>query len=96
MVNAIDLIEVLPPGLYEMILEEDDRGRRRRSPAGQYLVRFEGRTIDDILALGDGREHEQAFETAARISEINEGLYDTFVSPWVRLWSNEATPRRCV
>jgi hypothetical protein len=58
---------------------------------GQYLVRFEGRTVDDILALGDGREYEQAFQTVARISEINEGLYDTFLGPWVRLWSNEAS-----
>ena len=74
----------MPPGLYEMILEEktaEDVGADLLP--GQYLVRFEGRTIEDILALGDGREHEQAFETMARISEINEGLYDTFVSPWV-------------
>ena len=92
LVNTLDLIEVLPPGLYEMILEEktaEDVGADLLP--GQYLVRFEGRTIGDILALGDGREHEQAFETVARISEINEGLYDTFVSPWVRLWSNEAS-----
>ena len=27
----------------------------------------------------------------ARISEINEGLYDTFVSPWVRMWTNDVT-----
>ena len=58
---------------------------------GNYLVRFEARTVDDILALDDGREDEAAFETVARISEINEGLYDTFVSPWVRLWANDAT-----
>jgi pimeloyl-ACP methyl ester carboxylesterase len=90
--NTLDLIEVLPPGLYEMILEEktsQDVGADLLP--GQYLVRFEGRTIDDILALGDGREHERAFQTVARISEINEGLYDTFLSPWVRLCSNEAS-----
>lgn len=92
LVNTLDLIEVLPPGLYEMILDE-------KTPEavgadllpGQYLVRFEGRTIDDILALGDGREHEKAFEAVNEISKINEGLYDTFVSPWVRLWSNDTT-----
>jgi pimeloyl-ACP methyl ester carboxylesterase len=92
LVNTLDLIEVLPPGLYEMIIEEktaEDVGADLLP--GQYLVRFEGRTIDDILALGDGREHERAFETVARISEMNEGLYDTFVSPWIRLWSNEAS-----
>ena len=54
-------------------------------------MRFEARTVEDILALDDGREDEQPFETVARISEINEGLYETFVSPWVRLWVNEAT-----
>ena len=92
LVNTMDLIEVLPPGLYEMVIED-------KTPEavgadllpGQYLVRFEGRTVEDILALGDGREHEQAFETVARISEINEGLYDTLLSPWVRMWSNEAS-----
>jgi pimeloyl-ACP methyl ester carboxylesterase len=92
LVNTLDLIEALPPGLYEMILEEktnQDVGADLLP--GQYLVRFEGRTIDDILALGDGREHERAFETVARISEINEGLYGTFLGPWVRLWSNEAS-----
>ena len=92
LVNTLDLIEVLPPGLYEMILEEKTAEAVGADLLpGQYLVRFEGRTIEDILALGDGREHEQAFETVARISEINEGLYDTFLSPWVRLWSNEAS-----
>jgi hypothetical protein len=92
LVNTLDLIEALPPGLYEMILEEKTAEAVGADLLpGQYLVRFEGRTIEDILALGDGREHERAFETVARISEINEGLYDTFLSPWVRLWSNEAS-----
>jgi Protein of unknown function (DUF3141) len=91
-VNTIDLIGSLPPGLYEMIIEDkrpEDIGVDLLP--GNYLVRFEERTVDDILALDDGREDEAAFETVARISEINEGLYDTFVSPWVRLFANDAT-----
>jgi tellurite resistance protein len=91
-VNAIDLIGALPPGLYEMVIEDkrpEDVGLDLL--AGNYLVRFEARSVDDILALDDGRDDEQAFETVARISEINEGLYDTLLSPWVRLWANEAT-----
>jgi tellurite resistance protein len=91
-VNTIDLIGSLPPGLYEMIIEEkrpEDIGVDLLP--GSYLVRFEERSVKDILALDDGREDEAAFETVARISEINEGLYDTFVSPWVRLFANEAT-----
>jgi hypothetical protein len=91
-VNALDLINALPPGLYEMVI--DEKGPEEVGVEllpGNYLVRFEARSVDDILALDDGREDERAFETVARISEINEGLYDTFVSPWVRMFSNEAT-----
>jgi poly(3-hydroxyalkanoate) synthetase len=92
LVNTLDLIEVLPPGLYEMVIEDKTpEAVGAELLPGQYLVRFEGRTIEDILALGDGREHEKAFETVARVSEINEGLYDTLLGPWVKMWSNEAT-----
>jgi pimeloyl-ACP methyl ester carboxylesterase/tellurite resistance protein len=92
LVNTLDLIEVLPPGLYEMVLEDKTpEAVGAELLPGQYLVRFEGRTIEDILALGDGRQHEKAFETVARVSEINEGLYDTLLGPWVKMWSNEAT-----
>jgi tellurite resistance protein len=91
-VNTVDLIGSLPPGLYEMVIEDKTpEAVGAELLPGQYLVRFEERTIQDILALDDGREDEAAFETVARISEINEGLYDTFVSPWVRMFANEAT-----
>jgi len=91
-VNTIDLIGSLPPGLYEMVIDEkaaEDVGVDLMP--GNYLVRFESRSVADILALDDGREDEQAFETVAKISEINEGLYDTLVSPWVKAFSNETT-----
>ena len=91
-VNTIDLIGSLPPGLYEMVIDEkqpEDIGVDLLP--GHYLVRFEARTIQDILALDDGRDDEEAFESVARISEINEGLYDTFVSPWVKAFSTDVT-----
>ena len=57
---------------------------------GDYLVRFEARTLDDIRALGgNDEEDERKFAAAARVSEINLGLYRTFVQPWVRSWANE-------
>ena len=34
-------------------------------------------------------EDERKFAAAARVSEINLGLYKTLVQPWVRLWANE-------
>ncbi|MGE5746041.1 MAG: TerB family tellurite resistance protein [Solirubrobacterales bacterium] len=91
-VSAIDMIDVLPPGLYEAIIEDT----RPDMPSlelveGRYLIKFEPRTIEDILALGDGREHERAFEVVKRVSEINQSLYDTFLSPVVKAMSNEVT-----
>ena len=90
--SAIDLIDVLPPGLYEAIVEDT----RPDMPSlelveGRYLIKFEPRTVEDILALGDGREHERAFEVVRRVSEINQNLYDTFLSPVVKAMSNEVT-----
>ncbi|HTX72610.1 MAG TPA: DUF3141 domain-containing protein [Rectinemataceae bacterium] len=92
LISAIDLIDVLPPGLYEAIIEDT----RPDMPSlelveGRYLIKFEPRTIEDILALGDGREHERAFEVVKRVSEINQSLYDTFLSPVVKAMSNEVT-----
>ena len=61
--------------------------------AGRYLIRFAPRTIDDILALDDGREDERAFEVVERVSQINQGLYDTFASPVVKALSNEPSAK---
>ena len=57
---------------------------------GDYLVRFEARTLDDIRAFGgNDEEDDRKFAAAARVSEINLGLYRTFVQPWVRLYAND-------
>jgi pimeloyl-ACP methyl ester carboxylesterase len=92
LISAIDMIDILPPGLYEAIIEDT----RPDMPSlelveGRYLIKFEPRTIEDILALGDGREHERAFEVVKRVSEINQSLYDTFLSSVVKPMSNEVT-----
>jgi hypothetical protein len=56
---------------------------------GDYLVRFEARTLDDIRALGgNSLEDERKFAAVARLSEINLGLYRAFVQPWVKAWAN--------
>jgi len=49
------------------------------------VVRFEVRTLDDIRALGcNDLEDEREFAAVARLSEVNLGLYRTFLQPWVR------------
>jgi pimeloyl-ACP methyl ester carboxylesterase len=89
--SNIDLIDSLPPGLYEVVMTAKDSAAPGADLiAGNYLVRFEARTLDDIRALGvNSREDDREFAAAARVSDINLGLYRTFVRPWVRLWANE-------
>lgn len=88
-INSIDLLDYLPPGLYEMRIEE----QATALPGGikDYHVRFEERTMADILALDDEREDERAFYAVAAVSDINDKLYRTFVSPWVRMTGNQQT-----
>ena len=89
--SNIDLIDVLPPGLYEAVMTPKDKNDPTADLiGGGYLVRFEARTLDDIRALGTNSiEDERKFAAAARVSEINLGLYKTLFQPWVRLWANE-------
>ena len=91
--SNIDLIDVLPPGLYEAVMTPKNWSEQDADLiTGDYLVRFEARTLDDIRALGgNDEEDEREFAAAARISEINLGLYRTFFQPWVRLCANEGT-----
>ena len=92
MVQGLDLIETLPPGLWEMLIEDKhpDAPGSELIP-GRYLVHFERRRLDDIRSLEDTRQDEELFAVVARASEINEGLYRTFVSPLIKPWISEAT-----
>jgi len=84
--SNIDLIDTLPPGLYEAIFE--DKTADTANPdlvSGNWVMRCEARTLDDIRALGgNDMADERRFATAARVSEINLSLYRTFVQPMVR------------
>ena len=91
--SNIDLIDVLPPGLYEAIFERKSADTTNPDLAGgEWVMRCEARTLDDIRALGgNGLDDERRFATAARISEINLGLYRTFAQPLVRALTNSTT-----
>jgi pimeloyl-ACP methyl ester carboxylesterase len=91
--SNIDLIDVLPPGLYEAVLTpKNPNDPTADLIAGDYLVRFETRDLDAIRALGGNSiDDERKFATVARISEINLGLYRTFLQPWARALANEAS-----
>ena len=88
--SNIDLIDVLPPGLYEATFER--KGDDTVNPdlaGGDWVMRCELRTLDDIRALGgNDPADDRCFATAARVSEINLALYRTFAQPFVRALAN--------
>ncbi|MQV32357.1 DUF3141 domain-containing protein [Sinorhizobium meliloti] len=84
--SNIDLIDMLPPGLYEAALEPASEVVDGRAlVAGEWVMRCEARTLDDIRALGGNDiEDEHRFAAAAKLSEVNLALYRTFLQPAVR------------
>ena len=84
--NNIDLIDVLPPGLYEAVFEpKTDATASGDLVPGDWVMRCEERTLDDIRALGgNDMADERRFAAAARVSEINLALYRAFLQPVVR------------
>jgi Protein of unknown function (DUF3141) len=84
--SNIDLIDTLPPGLYEAVFETKTRDVANPDLlTGDWVMRCEARTLDDIRALGgNDADDERRFATAARVSEMNLALYRTFMQPMVR------------
>lgn len=84
MLRLMDLIDCLPPGLYELVISPTPEDEVKAG-ARPWHSRLEGRSLDDIRAFGrNSVEDDRAFATAKRVSEINLSLYRTFVQPWVK------------
>jgi hypothetical protein len=86
-VSAMEMIDVLPPGLYEAVITEVDENTVNPNLIdGKYLFRLELRTLNDIRALGvNDAEDDLRFATVARVSEMNRGMYETFAAPAIRM-----------
>ena len=84
--SNIDFIDVLPPGLYEAVLTPASNVTEGRDlVSGEWLMRCEARTLDDIRALGGNDiEDERRFAAAAKLSEVNLALYRTYLQPMVK------------
>jgi hypothetical protein len=88
--SNIDLIDMLPPGLYEAVLEPKSKDTANPDlVTGDWIMRCESRTLDDIRALGgNDTADERRFATADRVSQINLALYRAFLQPFVRACVN--------
>ena len=88
----IDLIDMLPPGIYEAVIRDKTPDTPNADLAyGDYVLTFERRHLADIEAIVQPREDDdRRFAAVSRISQVNQGLYKSFVQPWVKAF---ATPR---
>jgi hypothetical protein len=84
--NAMDMIDLMPPGLYEAVITGiDETVENPQLVQGGYLFSLETRTLDDIRRIGgNSPEDDLAFATVARVSEINQGIYSAVMRPAVR------------
>ncbi len=81
--ESLEEIEALAPGLYEMKIDNPTGDADCHKP--DYSVRFEPREVSDI---GEKQKEDSAFANVKRASERNEAAYAQFVSPWITAMSN--------
>ncbi len=91
--SNIDLIDVLPPGLYEAVMTRKSADAVNPDlVGGDWIVRFEPRTLADLRAIVQpDPENERRFAAARRVSEINLGLYRSLFQPFVQAFASEQT-----
>lgn len=91
LINAIDSIKALPPGLFELVIDDVQQSDGKEKI---YQVHYEKRSIKDLISADqDGRTDEAEFELVDRLSEINSTLYDWCVRPWLSNSVNELSAR---
>jgi len=91
--SNIDLIDILPPGLYEAVMTpKTSQSEHAELIDDDWITRLEPRTLADVRAIvSPSVENERRFATARRVSEVNLNLYRTLWQPWVRSMVNEQT-----
>ena len=101
--SSMDMIEFMPPGLYEAIIEEVAEDAANRGLIEGQLFRLVPRTLEEIQAIVENRpDDDLKFAAVDRVSNINSRLYETYVRPVVRSatpaafgdWSRQVHPNR--
>ncbi len=83
--ESLGELNELAPGLYEMKIDNPTGDPDCHKP--QFQVRFEERRVEEL----EYPVQTTAFERVRQVSKANVALYETFFSPWVRLFTNPWT-----
>lgn len=90
-ISSFNMLNWMPPGLYEMKIEEDPE------EPGDHVVDYFERNMQEIRSSQDfntfmeSLEAERAFYPVRTLSTINDTLYRLTISPWVKMLTNEFT-----
>lgn len=92
----IDMIDVLPAGIYEAVIHDKTPDTPNADLAyGDYVLTFERRHLADIEKIVQHREDDdRRFATVSRLSQVNVGLYKSFVQPWIKAMATPRTSER--
>lgn len=82
--EALDDVSLLAPGLYEMTIDNPTGDPECRRP--QYSVGFVERRVEDLRF----EPPSAAFERVGEVSKWNDAVYGALVSPWIRAAANPA------
>ena len=90
-VQLMDVIDCLPPGLYEMVISPRpaDVPAAASSPATGSPASRPARSTTSARSGATAPTDDRAFAAVARLSELNLSLYRTFMQPLVRALANQ-------
>jgi pimeloyl-ACP methyl ester carboxylesterase len=92
----IDMIDVLPAGIYEAVIHDKTPDTPNADLAyGDYVLTFERRHLADIEKIVQHREDDdRRFAAVSRLSKVNVGLYKSFMQPWIKAIATPRTSER--
>ncbi|WP_440137315.1 DUF3141 domain-containing protein [Orrella daihaiensis] len=92
----IDMIDVLPAGIYEAVIHDKTPETPNADLAyGDYVLTFERRHLADVEKIVQHREDDdRRFATVSRLSQVNIGLYKSFMQPWIKAIATPRTSER--
>ena len=86
--SIMDMIEVLPPGLYEMSIDHFEGHGKEKT----FSVDLCRRTFSDLSkAIGENRNDEESFKAVHRHSMAQTQAYEKNLRPLVKAMSNETS-----